>query len=175
MIAGNGAFSSRKQYPACSQTKAGSALTVRYRTHMDASKTSPNDSRPSSARGAVRWIVALGWAGLVAFALPAGETPAGLALQAVAYFVLSFLLVNALRRRMTVRSACAMAVIGACLLISWSEALESIVLDQPVPDTLVPGLIGSIVGAAAAFPAFKRIRRAESLRAARRERDRAAR
>lgn len=80
MIAGNGALSSRQQYPACSQAKAGSALTVRYRTRMDASKTSPNDSRPSSARGAVRWIVALGWAGLVAFALPAGETPAGLAL-----------------------------------------------------------------------------------------------
>lgn len=142
---------------------------------MDTTQTTASDPRPSAARIVARWVVALGWAAFAAFALPADDGPSGLAVQAGAYVVLSLLLVNALRAHMTVRSACAMAVIGACLLISWTEAVESIVLDQAVPDTLVPGLIGAIVGAGVAFPAFKRIRRAESLRAARRGRDGASR
>lgn len=117
----------------------------------------------------IRWAVVIVWALVVAFVLPSHEGPVGLALQFGAYLVLSFLLVNALRYRTTLRSACAMAVIAACLLISWSEALSAIVLDQPTPDTMVPGLVGAVVGAAASFPIFKRVHRAELARAAERE------
>lgn len=145
---------------------------------MDARRTSRStadctaSAKPSAALAVARWSAVGAWAIAAAFLLPSGESPAGLAAQGIAYLVLSILLVNALRRHMTLRSACAMAVIGACLLISWSEAVESIVLDQPTPDTMVPGLIGSIVGAAVAFPLFKRVRRAEALRSADRARNR---
>ncbi|WP_143412114.1 hypothetical protein [Arabiibacter massiliensis] len=111
-------------------------------------------------------VVALAWALAIALALPAGEGTVGLAVQFAAYLVLSFLLVNALRRRMSLRSACAMAVIAACLLIAWSEAVGAIVLDRSTPDTMVPGLVGAIVGSALSFPVFKRVHRAELARTA---------
>lgn len=118
--------------------------------------------QPSPSRRAIvvlRWLLAVGWALAIAFMLPPADSLAGLGMQAAAFALLSFLLANALWQHMTLKSACATAVIIVCLVITASEVFRSLVLGQTAPESLVAGLCGSIIGAVAARPLLRRINR----------------
>ena len=80
-------------------------------------------------------------------------------MQAAAFAVFGFLLVNALWQHMSLKSACAMALVAVCLAISASQVLRTFVLAQGVPDSLVFGLCGSVVGVLLARPTLRKIDR----------------
>lgn len=129
----------------------------------DARHNAPKKLTPSRrAVVALRWLFAGGWALVIATALPASDSLAGLGVQVAAFALLSFLLVNALWQHMTLKSACATTVIVVCLVITASEVFRSLVLNQTAPESLVAGLCGSIVGAVAARPLLRRIDRKTS-------------
>lgn len=126
-------------------------------TRHNASRQQPAPSRRAIV--ALRWLLAVDWALVIAFALPSSDSLVDLGVQAAAFALLSFLLANALWQHMTLKSACATTVIVVCLVITASEVFRSLVLGQTAPESLVAGLCGSIIGAVAARPLLRRINR----------------
>ena len=141
---------------------ARSYSSTRYAGPMTDTQHNAPQQRPSPSRRAIvvlRWLLAVGWALAIAFILPLTDSLAGLAVQAAAFALLSFLLANALWQHMTLKSACATAVIVVCLVITVSEVFRSLVMNQTAPESLVAGLCGSILGAVAARPLLRHINR----------------
>lgn len=122
--------------------------------------TAPKRTTPSRrVTVALRWTLVALWACIVVVAPLSSASVTAVAAQAAVFAVFGFLLVNALWQHMSLKSACAMAVVAACLAISASEVLHTFVLEQGVPDSLVFGLCGAVVGTLLARPLLKRIDR----------------